>query len=230
MTGVEPMIRKMLSIVCLGAMLVALPNAHGQPKHSYVDIPDDIDPESLTRLPALAREDLDEEGKAAYDYVVGDGPKPTTGPGGVSLYSPALARIWHDLNQYLRNDSVVERKYFELASILGAWEIGQQYEYSAHEPAALRFGISQGAVDAVKFDRDPVGLSAEETVIIRLARQILRDHHVDSELYAEAVELFGQQGLVELVTIMGDYIMVGMVLTTIDQHLPPERPALLPAR
>jgi 4-carboxymuconolactone decarboxylase len=224
------MIRKILSMTCLGAMLVALPNVHAQSTQNNMDLPDDIDAESLTRLPALSREDLDEEGKAAYDYVVGDGPKPTSGPGGVSLYSPTLAKIWHDLNQYLRNDSVVERKYFELASILGAWEIGQQYEYAAHEPAALRFGISQAAVDAVKLDREPEGATREETVIIHLARQILRDHHVDSALYAEAVELFGEQGLVELVTIMGDYIMVGMVLTTIDQRLPADRPALLPAR
>jgi hypothetical protein len=29
---------------------------------------------------------------------------------------------------------------------------------------------------------------------------------------------------------MGDYVMAGIVLTAIDQHLPPDRPALLPAR
>jgi hypothetical protein len=29
---------------------------------------------------------------------------------------------------------------------------------------------------------------------------------------------------------MGDYVMVGMVLTAIDQHLPADRPALLPPR
>lgn len=223
------MIKTTFSITCIAAMMLGVSGAQAQ-NAGAADLPGDIHPESLTRLKPLARDELDAEGKGAYDYIVGDGPKPTSGPGAVSLYSPALARIWHDLNQYLRNDSVVERKYFELASILGAWEIGQQYEYSAHEPAALRFGISQGAVDAVRLDREPVGLPADETVVIRLARQILRDHHVDSALYAEAVQLFGEQGLVELVTIMGDYIMVGMVLTTIDQHLPPNRPALLPSR
>lgn len=222
------MIRTTFSVFCVAATMLALPSAHAQSRPG--DLPDDIHPQSLTRLPPLSRDQLDAEGQEAYDYIVGDGPQPTTGPGAVSLYSPPLAKIWHDLNQYLRNDSVVERRYFELASILGAWEIGQQYEWSAHEPAALRYGISQAAVDAVKYDREPVGATREETVIIRLARQILRDHHVDSELYAEAVELFGERGLVELVTIMGDYIMVGMVLTTIDQHLPPDRPALLPER
>ena len=58
----------------------------------------------------------------------------------------------------------------------------------------------------------------------------MRDHKVSSDLYAEAVKLFGRKGLVELVTVMGDYVMVGMVMTAIDQHLPENRPALLPAR
>ena len=46
----------------------------------------------------------------------------------------------------------------------------------------------------------------------------------------QAVKLFGKKGVVELVTVMGDYVMVGMVLTAIDQHLPPDRPARLPPR
>jgi hypothetical protein len=33
-----------------------------------------------------------------------------------------------------------------------------------------------------------------------------------------------------MVTVMGDYVMVGMVMTTIDQHLPADRPAVLPPR
>ena len=51
------------------------------------------------------------------------------------------------LNRYLRNDSVIGRRLFELCAIIGAWEIEQQYEWSGHEPAALQFGVSQKAVD-----------------------------------------------------------------------------------
>ena len=58
----------------------------------------------------------------------------------------------------------------------------------------------------------------------------MREHKVDSELYNEAVQHFGRKGLVELVTVMGDYVMVGMVMTAIDQHVPADRPELLPER
>ena len=192
------------------------------------ELPPDIHPQSLTRLAPLSRDDLDAEGKAAWDHVVGDGTVPRTGPVPMSLYSPTLARIFSDLNGYLRYNGDLSPRHTEVAILVAAFEMRSQYEYSAHEPAVLRFGAPQAVVDTIKFDREPVGLSAEETVIIRLGRQLMREHRLDSELYAEAVELFGEKGLVEMVTVMGDYVMVGMVLTAIDQHLPPERPALLP--
>lgn len=194
------------------------------------ELPPDIHPVSLTRLPPLSRADLDDEGKAVYDRIVGNNPPPRTGPVPMSLYSPRLAQAFSDLNGFLRYNGDLSPRHTEVAILVAAWEIEQQYEYSAHEPAALRFGAPQAVIDTIKYDREPVGLSPEETVIIKLGRQLMREHKVDSDLYAEAVEHFGRKGLVELVTVMGDYVMVGMVLTTIDQHLPEDRPALLPAR
>jgi hypothetical protein len=193
-------------------------------------LPPDINPVTLTRLPQLTRNDLDDEGKAIYDKIVGDGPVPTTGPVSMSLYSPKIALAFSELNGFLRYNGDLSPRHTEVAICVAAWEIEQQYEYSAHEPAALRFGAPQAVIDTIKYDREPVGLSPEETVIIKVGRQLMREHKLDSDLYAEAVRLFGRKGLVELVTVMGDYVMVGMVLTAIDQHLPPNRPALLPPR
>jgi alkylhydroperoxidase family enzyme len=193
-------------------------------------LPPDIDPVSLTRLPPLTRADLDDEGKAVYDRIVGTNPPPKTGPVPLSLYSPNIAQAFNDLNGFLRYNGDLSPRHTEVAILVATWEIEQQYEYSSHEPAALRFGAPQAVIDTIKYDREPVGLSPEETVIIKLGRQLMREHKVDSDLYAEAVKHFGRKGLVELVTVMGDYVMVGMVLTTIDQHLPEDRPARLPQR
>jgi alkylhydroperoxidase family enzyme len=149
---------------------------------------------------------------------------------GMSLYSPRIAQVFSDLNGYLRYNGVLSPRFTEVAILVAAWEIEQQYEYSAHEPAALMYGAPQAVIDTIKYDREPEDLSPEETLIIRLGRALLREHKVDAELYAEAERLFGRRGIVELVTVMGDYVMVGMILTTIDQQLPESRPALLPPR
>src|SRR5688572_24090445 len=118
-----------LSIV-IGALLAG--NGVAQPS-SQRELPADVHPVSLTRLPPLAREDLDDEGKAAYDAIVGDGPQPRTGPVALSLYSPPIARVFDDLNSYLRYNGVLSPRHTEVAILVATWEIAQQYEYSSHE-------------------------------------------------------------------------------------------------
>ena len=197
---------------------------------SHTALPPDVDAESLSRLPALTRDQLDPDGQAIYDRIVGDGPRPLTGPVAVTLHSPRVAEAFHLLNDHLRRHGELSPRYYEVAILVAAWEFEQQYEWSAHEPAALRFGAPQAVIDTIKYDREPAGLSAEDTLVIRFARSLLRDHELGSELYAEAVATFGEQGTLELATIIGDYVMAGIVLTAVDQHLPADRPPLLPPR
>jgi 4-carboxymuconolactone decarboxylase len=224
----KPTMRNTIIVSMIAGLSLAAA-ASAQPK-AGTPLPPDVNPVSLTRLPPLARADLDDEGKAVYDRIVGDGPAPKSGPVALSLYSPKIAQVFSDLNGFLRYNGDLSPRHTEVAILVATWEIEQQYEYSAHEPAALRFGAPQAVIDTIKYDREPVGLSTEETVIIKLGRAIMRDHEVSSELYAEAEKIFGRKGIVELVTAMGDYVMVGMIMTTIDQHLPADRPALLPPR
>ena len=218
------------TIVSTAAACLLAGAAAAQQNSATAALPPDVNPVTLTRLPQLTRADLNDEGKAIYDKIVGSGAVPTTGPVSMSLYSPKVALAFNELNGFLRYNGDLSERHTEVAICVAAWEIEQQYEYSAHEPAALRFGAPQEVIDTIKYDKEPVGLSPEETVIIKVGRQIMREHKLDSALYAEAVKLFGRKGFVELVTVMGDYVMVGMVLTAIDQHLPANRPALLPPR
>lgn len=193
-------------------------------------LPPDINPESLSRLPALTPDQLDADGKAAYNLVVGDGPRPLTGPAAVSMHSPKVAEAFHHLNQYLRFNGVLEPRDYEVAIMQAAWDFEQAYEWSAHEGASRRIGVPEAVIEAIKFDRSPDDLGAKDRAIIRFARALLRDHEVSSELYAEIVGYFGERGMVDLATIMGDYIMVGLVLTAADQQLPANMQNTLPAR
>jgi 4-carboxymuconolactone decarboxylase len=189
----------------------------------------DIHPESFSRLPPLQRDSLDAEGKRIWDFVGGARGMPKTGPAPVSMYSPGAAEPIHELNQYLRK-TVVGPKYFELSALLAAREFDQQYEWSGHEPAAVRAGLEQSVIDVVKFNKDVAGLPEKDATVIRLARALFRDHKVSSALWAKTVEHFGRQGAVEIVATMGDYAMAGFMLTAVDQQLPPDRKPLLPVK
>jgi 4-carboxymuconolactone decarboxylase len=189
----------------------------------------DIHPESLSRLPPPQRDSLDAEGKRIWDVIAGARGMGRTGPAPVSMYSPGAAEPIHHLNQYLRK-TVAGPRYFELSALLAAREFDQQYEWSGHEPAAVRAGLPQEVIDAVKFNRDVAGLPEKDATVIRLARALFRDHKVSSELWAKTVEHFGRQGAIEIVATMGDYVMAGFMLTAVDQQLPSDRKPLLPVR
>ena len=196
-------------------------------------LPADINPDSLNRLPVVKREQLDDRGKQVYDHVAGGAGKiaSPTGPASIELYSSGAAEPLRTLNEYLRRPgNLLGNSITELAILVAAREGDSRYIWSAHEPAALKAGLAQPVIDAVKYNRDAAGLGEKETTVIRLGRQVLREHKLDSGTFAKAVELFGKQGSVELVLLMGDYTLNSMLLDALDQHLPAERKPLLPSR
>jgi len=221
---------KLIAITCAALLGVALAHGASAQAKAGAALPPDVDPISRSRLPALTRADLDAEGQAIYDRIIGDDPPPKTGPRAVTLHSPKIAEGFAVINDYLRYNGALSPRHTEVAILVAAWEIEQAYEWTSHEPAALRYGAPQAVIDTIKYDRAPVNLSPEETLIIKFGRQLLRDHKLDSALYAEAVEMFGRKGVLELATVMGDYVMAGIVLTAVDQHSPEGVTSLLPAR
>jgi 4-carboxymuconolactone decarboxylase len=193
-------------------------------------LPNDILPDSLSRLPLVKREDMDENGQRVFDLI--SGPSRTTrlsGPAALSLYSPRAAEPLELLNRWLRANGVLGSRLTELAILVAARELDQQYEWSGHEPAAARAGVDPAVIDVIRYNKDASGLEAKDTVIIRLGRQLFRQRRVDSDIFAKAVELFGRQGTLELAALLGDYAMVGIMLEAVDQHSPPERSSILPA-
>jgi 4-carboxymuconolactone decarboxylase len=196
-----------------------------------INRPADIDPESLSRLPVVKRDALDENGKRIYDYIAGpSGNAPKTGPGGVTLHSPMAAEGIQMVNQALRK-TVIGQQYFEICALIGAWEFDQQYEWSGHEPGAVRAGVSQNVIDAIKYNRGVEGLGEKEATLILMGRQLFRgNHQLSSELWTRAVRVFGSQGALDATLIMGDYAMAAVFLNAVNQQLPPDRKALLPNR
>jgi 4-carboxymuconolactone decarboxylase len=132
------------------------------------------------------------------------------------------------VNQYLRFETALGRRLTELAILVTARELDHQFEWTAHEPAGLGEGLSPEIIDVVKHRRPSTGLGPEESAIVDFGREVFRDRRVRPETFARAVELFGHEGVVNLVALMGNYAMTAVMLDAVDQHLPPDRPPLLP--
>lgn len=185
-------------------------------------LPPDINPVTLSRLPPVTAADLDEAGRRLLATRPAVTPRP--GPTHITAYSPREL----DLGIPSGEKSPVGPRYFQLAALLAARELDQQYEWSSHEPMGRRQGLEQAVIDVVKYNRAVAGLSEKDATLITFARALFRQHRVSSELWKKMVNLFGRQHTVQLMMIMGDYYRVGLMLDAVDQQLPPDRPALLP--
>ncbi len=226
-------------LIWIGLLIAVVGTTRGQsgkgtpaPTRSAT-LPADVYPDSLNRLPVVKREQMDENGKMVYDISAGGAGKVVqpTGPGAIALYSPGAAEPLRRLNAYLRREgNILGNPLTELAILVASREVDQQYVWSAHEPGALRAGVAQSVIDVIKYGKEVSGVGEKETVIIRLGRQLFREHKLNSDTFAKAVELFGKQGTVELVTLMGDYTLNALLLDALDQHLPADRKPLLPPR
>jgi len=194
-------------------------------------LPKDIHPDSRSRLPLPKREALDEQGKRVYDSVL-DPKRPTIagfqGPAGIWLHSPRVGEPFREMNRILRNEVPLEPRLRELAILVTAREFDSQFEWTAHEPVALKEGLDPKVLDTVKFRKAVSGAPEKETAIIAFGRELFREKKVRAETYAEMVRVFGQTAVVNLTAVMANYAFTAVMLTAFDQQLHEGRKPLLP--
>jgi 4-carboxymuconolactone decarboxylase len=183
-------------------------------------LPDDVFPDSRGRLPIVNRDDLDDEGKAAYDRYMS--PDSTSlagiqGPGGLRLHANAD-----------KSSSRVDGKVRELVRLVIAREMDQQFEWTLHEPVALRQGLSPDTIDAIRYNRSLNGVPDMESAVIQMGREVFREHRVSSETYSRLTRHFGRKDLIQITQLMGGGMNSFFLLYMFDVHLPYDREPLLP--
>jgi 4-carboxymuconolactone decarboxylase len=193
-------------------------------------MPSDIDPQSGFRLPLPRLEDLDEAGKQTYDRASTPGGNIAglQGPAAVQLYSTRTTAHLQAINRYLRFEAGFSPRIREIAILSTAREMDSQFEWVAHEPEALKEGVPQAVIEAIKFRRGTAGLDETDATVIDLARQLWRDHKVTPATFARAKALFGPNKLVDLVLLMGNYAGTAALLTAVDMQLHKGKQPLLP--
>lgn len=188
-------------------------------------LPGDIDPVSRSRAPLVNREDLEEAGKRAYDAAGANNRSIARlrGPAGIRLHSPRSREL-----EYLRYETELGRRLTELAILVAAREMDQQFEWTLHEQEALREGLEAKIIDLIRFRRPVEGLSDKEAAIVLVGRELFQTHRLSPEVFAQAHALFGTRTLVDLVCLMGNYAGTALLLTAFDQQLPEDMEPGLP--
>jgi 4-carboxymuconolactone decarboxylase len=194
-------------------------------------LPKDVYPDSRFRLPLPKRADMDDYGKKVFDELADPGRSSLVGlqgPSGIRLHSPRVAKPMSDVNTYLRTGTGLDGRLTEIAIMVTARAMDNQFEWTAHEIAGRKTGVEPAIIDLIKYRKPIAGLGEKETIIIRFGRELFDRKKVSSPTFAEALRLFGQRGLVDLTSLMGHYAATSAILTAFDMQLPEGQKPLLP--
>jgi 4-carboxymuconolactone decarboxylase len=90
--------------------------------------------------------------------------------------------------------------------------VSNQFEWTMHAPLAVKAGVAAEAIDAMRLGARPKPLRQDEEAAFDFAAELLRTHGTSDPTYAAALAAFGEQGVVELATLVGYFAMVSWLM------------------
>jgi len=171
-------------------------------------MPTEIEPRIHPPVPSQ----LDAAQRKVYDDIVAGPRGEVVGPLGVWLWRPELADRAQRLGAYARYGTSLPPVLSELAILVVARTWGSEFEWLVHKPIALAAGVSPDAVEAIRTGRTPLLPDPAQSAVYGFCAALLRDHQVDDALYAGAVGALGEEGVVDLVGILGYYSLISMTI------------------
>lgn len=145
------------------------------------------------------------------------------GPFQVWLHSPELCDKVEALGAFVRFESSLDLRLRELILLIAARHFDAQYSWNAHIDKAAEAGVSRDALEALAGRRSPSFDRRDEQAIYAFCTELLERHFVADETFGEAHELFGDQGVVDIVGTLGNFSMLGMCLNAFEVDLQPDR-------
>ena len=172
------------------------------------------------RMPPIAADKLtDAQRKAAEAFAEGRG-YAVRGPFVPLVRSPEVMLRAKAMGDYLRFKSTLGPRLNEMVILITAREWTQQYEWNAHRPEAMKAGLRAEIADAIADGRRPSGMAEDEEVAYDMATEILRLKRVSDATYGRAVAKFGEQGVIDLLGVIGYYNFLAIVMNATRTAMP----------
>jgi len=172
--------------------------------------------ERLPPIPEAQMSAAQLEALAEFREIRGD----LSGPWQAIIRSPEMLNPLRALSDYLRFNSSLPPRLSEFVIIITAREWTSQYEWNAHHRLAMRGGLSPEIAAALAEGRRPEGMAADEAAVYDFCIELHRNRSVSDATYARALEMFGEQGIMDMIGLSGWYTLVSMVLNTARVPLP----------
>jgi len=176
------------------------------------------------RLPILDEAHMDDAQRALLQ-AIRSGPRGQSvtprGPFAVWLHAPEFGHLAQALGGHCRYKTALPARLSEFAILCTARLWRAQYEWFAHAPMAEKAGVKPKTVADLRAGREPKSAPADERAIYAFVRELYKTNRVSDRTYRRVHGFLGDAATVELVGILGYYVMISMTLN-VFRMMPPQ--------
>ncbi|MGO9698761.1 MAG: carboxymuconolactone decarboxylase family protein [Xanthobacteraceae bacterium] len=180
----------------------------------------------MPRLPAISMENLTPEQQAIVE-AINNGPRGrfiNAGPFAVFLHAPTYGMLAQQLGGLLRFNTSVPPRLSEFAVLCTGRYWKAQFEWHAHAKIAAKQGVKEATIRDLYAGRAPKSAPRDEMAIYAFVKELYATRRVTNATYARVQKLLGDTGMVELVGILGYYVLISMTLNVFRMPLPEGTP------
>ena len=147
------------------------------------------------------------------------------GPFAVWLHAPQFGHLAQALGGHCRYQTALPPRLSEFAILCTARLWKAQYEWFAHAPMAEKAGVKPKTIQALRAGREPTSAPKDERAIHAFIRELYKTNRVSDRTYKRVHAFLGDAAMVELVGVLGYYVMISMTLN-VFRMMPPADAAL----
>jgi 4-carboxymuconolactone decarboxylase len=130
--------------------------------------------------------------------------------------NPGVAAKVGALGEHLRFHGVLPDGVRELVILRYAARRRYGYEWSHHQRPAKQAGVDQDTIDAVTAGEAPDTLPDASRAALEAVDAVAAKRSIPAEVQRRFVEVYGNDGIVELVALCGLYDIMGDMCTAFD--------------
>ena len=176
-----------------------------------------------SRLPVLDEPHMNDAQRALMQ-AIRSGPRGGSitprGPFAVWLHAPEFGQLAQALGGFCRYQTALPPRLSEFAILCTARRWRAQYEWFAHAPLAEKAGVKPKTIADLRAGRAPKSAPKDERAIYHFVQEIYKTNRVSDRTYKRLNALLGDKGTVELVGILGYYVLISMTLN-VFRMMPP---------
>ena len=179
------------------------------------------------RLPILSEDTLSSDQRALLESIR-SGPRGAgtgiRGPFAMFLHAPAFGELAQQFGGYCRFKTGVPARLSEFAVLVTAKLWRAQYEWYAHVPQAERAGVAKETIRDIHRGRVPKAAPKDERAIYDFIQELYKTRRVSDRNFKRVHSVLGDVATVELVGILGYYVMISMILNVFRMSPPAGEP------